>query len=73
MNLLCLVILVSSLSFVHVVLQEEVVESVARRFSGDSYTLSNTTGQRICHDDGNLTLLVDERRCIKNEELFNGI
>ena len=39
-----------------------------------SITLSNSTGHSVCSDDGtgNLTFLVSERRCINNEEFFNG-
>ena len=64
--------LVSSLNCVAL---KEVLESVSRRTGGDSYftTLSNSTIESICHDGSNLTFLVNETRCAKNEELFNGI
>ena len=49
------------------------VQSVNRQLSGDSYTAYNSPSKgSTCHDDNNLTLLVSERRCVKNEELFNG-
>ena len=62
-------ILVSSLNYAAL---KEVLESVSRRLGGDSYFTSNLTLQSICHDDSNLTFLVNETRCAKNEELFNG-
>ena len=64
-------ILVSSLNYAA---RKEVVESVSRRLSGDSYftILSNSTVQSICRDGSNLTFLVNETRCARNEELFNG-
>jgi hypothetical protein len=72
-HVLCLLILVSSLSLVaH---KEEILESVSRRLSGDSYTVtsSNSTVQSICRDSSNLTFLINKRRCVNNEELLNGI
>ena len=62
-------ILMSSLNYVAL---KKVLESVSRRLGGDSYFTSNSTVQSICRDDSNLTLLVNETRCAKNEELFNG-
>ena len=55
--------------------ENSMVYSVSRRLSGDVYntiTLSNSTGHFICSGDGNLTFLVSERRCVNNEEFFNG-
>ena len=64
-------ILVSSLNYVALKI---VLETVSRRIGGDSYftILSDSTVQSICHYDDNLTFLVNERRCARNEELFNG-
>ena len=69
---LCLLILVSLLSLA--ALKEQILQSVSRRLSGDSYTVSahNSSDHLICHDGNNLTFLISERRCVKNEELFNG-
>ena len=72
------IILVSAL--ISVVLSEDeksIVYSVSRRLSGDIYntiTVSNSTVHFVCSNDGmgNLTFLVSEKRCINNEELFNG-
>ena len=66
-----LVILVRLSSLV--ALKDGVVLSATRRLTGDTYTVahSNSHVQRICHDS-NLTFLVNERRCVENEELFNG-
>ena len=43
---------------------------VNRRISGDIYYSNNNS--LACNDDDNITFLVSERRCVKNEELFNG-
>lgn len=70
----CMLYLTLGSSLSIVALKEEILVSVSRRLSGDSYSVTafNTTDQLICHDSGNLTLLASERRCINNEELFNG-
>ena len=55
--------------------ENSIIYSVSRRLSGDVYTtitLSNSTGHFVCSDYGSLTFLVSERRCINNEEFFNG-
>ena len=75
MGMYCLpcIILVSVLS--SVVLSEEeksMVQSVNRRLSGDIYNVFNSTVHFACSDGGNLTFLVSEKRCVNNEELFNG-
>ena len=82
MGVYCLpriLILVSALSSVALSEEENsMVYSVNRRLNGDVYntiiTLSNSTGHFVCSDDGmgNLTFLVSERRCVNNEEFFNG-
>ena len=43
---------------------------VTRRLTGDIYYVS-LSSYYICHDDDNFTFLVSERRCVKNQELFN--
>ena len=48
-----------------------VVELVTRRLTGDTYTLTQNNSKVILCSD-NLTFLVNERRCVRNEELFNG-
>ena len=72
----CILILVSALSSVALSEEENsMVYSVNRRLSGDVYntiTVSNSTGHSVCSDDGNLTFLVSERRCVNNEKFFNG-
>ena len=70
---LCSLTLVSSLRLA--VLEQEILQSISRRLSGDSYTeltVFNATNHLLCHDGGNLTFLVNERSCINNEELFSG-
>ena len=64
-----LVILVRLSSLV--ALKDGIVLSVTRQVTGDAYTIThnNSHVQRICRD---LTLLVNERRCVENEELFYG-
>ena len=56
--------------------EEGVPAIVNRRLSGDTYQYLNSgnlTDLYICSDDDNLTFVVSERRCIKNQELINGI
>ena len=45
--------------------------SVTRRIGGDIYYVTSTT-HFVCNNDNNITFLVSENRCIKNEELLNG-
>ena len=72
------IILVSALISVALSKEENsIVYLVSRRLSGDIYntiTVSYSTGHMVCSNDGtgNLTFLVSEKRCIDNEELFNG-
>ena len=48
-----------------------VVELVTRRLTGDTYTITqNNSNLILC--SYSLTFLVNERRCVRNEELFNG-
>ena len=58
-----------------VALKDGIVLSVSRRLTGDTYTLrlihNNSYVHNICLDN-NPTFLVSERRCVENEELFNG-
>lgn len=45
---------------------------VRRRIGGDIYYFTSSNNSfTICHDD-NITFLVSERRCVKNQELFDG-
>ena len=46
--------------------------SVHRRLGGDSFQVLDPSDQLLCHDDNNLTYLVHERRCVKDQELFSG-
>ena len=68
----CALFSLMQVSSLHYAALKEVLESVSRRLGGDSYFTSNSMLRSICHDDSNLTLLVNETRCAKNEELFNG-
>ena len=57
------------------VISEEVIPvSVTRRLYGDAYRYLNSSDHHheVCHDGNNLTYLVNERRCVKNQELFSG-
>ena len=48
------------------------IVTVSRRLTGDSITFSS--GDRIlCNIDDNLTYLVSERQCVRNQGLLNGI
>ena len=50
----------------------EIPEQVSRRDSGDSIVISERP-PFTCNVDDNLTYLVDERQCVRNQELLNGI
>ena len=56
----------------HIVSNVTVPVRVTRRLTGDIY-YDNLSNYYICRDDDNLTFLVSERRCVKNQELLNGI
>ena len=45
------------------------VRTVRRRHVGDVY--SDVDNRRICQDANNLTYLVDEEQCVRNEELLS--
>lgn len=45
--------------------------SVIRRIRGDIFYYVTSTNHFVCNDN-NVTFLVSENRCIKNEELLNG-
>ena len=65
------VILLSSASLV-IVENETLPISVTRRLvSGDLYTNFNESRHRNCPED-NVTFLVSERMCVKNQELISG-
>ena len=51
---------------------KSVVEMVERRSSRDTYVCTNATAS-TCHEDNKLTYLVDEDKCVNNEELMKGI
>ena len=47
--------------------------SVFRRYGGDIFETINSSGlPHACHDDNNLTYLVSEEQCVKNQELLHG-
>ena len=66
------VTLLVGILFKLVMCDEEIPASVIRRLGGDSYTHFNSSVKSICHDDGNLTYMIGERRCVKNQELYHG-
>ena len=66
---LLLVTLVVGLSE-FVICEEGIPVSVHRRLGGDTYWYLNSSDPFLCRDDKNLTYLVNERRCMKNQELF---
>ena len=69
-------ILLMVVAFKYISSEEGVSAIVNRRLSGDSYRYLNSgnlTNLLICRDDGNFTFIVSERRCVKNQELINGI
>ena len=72
----CILILVSALNSVALSEKEKsIVYSVSRRLSGDVYntiTVSNSTAHFACSYGVNPTFLISERRCVNNEEFFNG-
>ena len=48
----------------------EAPEVVNRRDSGDTYQLS-ASSTKVCNEGNNLTYLVSEQRCVRNQELLN--
>ena len=52
--------------------EEGIPETVNRRQSGDIYTHYNSSSTFACRDDINLTYLVSEGRCVKNQQLIRG-
>ena len=67
-DLVLLVVVTSEL----VTSEELIPVSVTRRLGGDSFHVLNSSDPLLCGDDNNLTYLVHERRCVKNQELFSG-
>ena len=49
----------------------EIPEVVNRRDGGDIYQLLFSTGFETCSEGNNLTYLVSERKCVRNQELLN--
>ena len=54
------------------VTEDDIPVLVTRRLSGDFYMNYNSSEYYSCHDD-NLTFLVSERICVKDQELIDGI
>ena len=48
----------------------ETPEVVNRRDVGDTYQLSASSTE-VCNEGNNLTYLVSEQRCVRNQELLN--
>ena len=48
----------------------EAPEVVNRRDVGDTYQLSASSTE-VCNEGNNLTYLVSEQRCVRNQELLN--
>ena len=48
----------------------ETPEVVNRRDVGDTYQLSGSSTE-VCNEGNNLTYLVSEQRCVRNQELLN--
>ena len=72
-SVLFIVILFCALKFTSLIGDTNVPVTVNRRLNGDIYyTNFNSTDPSACSDDNNLTFLVSERRCVKNQELFDG-
>ena len=55
----------------HVVSNVNISATVTRRLSGDIYDISETTSHFSCDKD-NATILVSDRRCVKNQDLISG-
>ena len=62
--------LVSLLMRTGCVTSNEVPVAVSRRSTGDVFF--NSTNNTVRCSDGTGTYFVSERRCVRNEELFNG-
>ena len=52
--------------------EEGIPDTVNGHLSGDISRYFNSSGFSTCHDGSNFTYPVIERRCAKNEELFDG-
>ena len=63
--------IVIMIMFKFIVSEERIPETVSRRQSGDIYTHYNSSSTFACRDDNNLTYLVSEGRCVKNQQLIN--
>ena len=73
----CLQIIVILVSILRSVALTDEVHLVVRRFSGDIayYYYNSSSGfwfHLTCINNNYSTFLVNDRRCITNEELFNG-
>ena len=69
--LLVLVFLSSSLAHSEENVDPSIPVAVHRRQSSDLYFYNNGSDHEVC-DSANVTYLVIERRCVRNEDLFSG-
>lgn len=64
-----LVIVIFACTHVQEIKGSETPEVINRRNSGDTYQLLSTT--EVCNEGNNLTYLVSEQQCVRNQELLN--
>ena len=56
-------------------LQDEentIVVEVRRRLINDIFRLDNASGHGVCNEDSKVVYLVDDRRCVTEQELLKG-
>ena len=53
--------------------EPETIEIVHRRPSGDTFKSFNSSILSTCSDHNELTYLVSEGQCVRNQELLNGM
>ena len=53
--------------------EPETIEIVNRRQSGDTFKRFDLSMPSICSDRNELTYLVSEGQCVRNQELLNGM
>ena len=70
-KLVSLMIVVTLMQSVDCALEEGIAEVVNRRFS-DIYRLHGSGESISCNEGNNFTYIVDERRCVDQQQLLNG-
>lgn len=51
--------------------EAEIPELISRRHSGDIITLYNVSFPETCRDGNNLTYVIEEQRCARDQDFLN--